>query len=110
MKICALLLLAVSAPALAQQATVVQQVMKTTPATILTLTTSGNPSLLNRKVTFTATVKTSTGHAVTKGHVAFSVNNQPFATATMNSYGHAICSETPIVTGNLMITATYEAN
>ncbi len=76
-------------------------------ATTTTLTSSPNPSLYCKKVTFTAAVTGPAGAGTPTGTVTFKKGSTPIGTGTLNASGVATFSTTSLPRGRYSITAVY---
>ncbi len=84
------------------------QVIVSPDSTTATVTSSQNPSLLGRSVTFTANVQGN--YAVATGSVTFLDGNMVLGTATLDATGHATLTTANLALGNHPITVSYAAN
>jgi hypothetical protein len=75
--------------------------------TTTTLTSSPNPSLYCKKVTFTATVTGPAGAGTPTGTVIFKKGSTSIGTGTLNASGVATFSTTSLPRGSHSITAVY---
>ncbi len=79
-------------------------------ATITTLASSANPSIIGAQVTYTATVSPASGTGMPTGQVAFSDGTTPISgcgAVTVGSTGTATCKSTYNAVGSHTITAEY---
>ncbi len=75
-------------------------------ASALALTSSANPSLGGRNVTFKAKI-TAPGSATPTGNVTFTDGATTLATLPLDANGRAIFATTSLTVGSHTITATY---
>jgi hypothetical protein len=77
--------------------------------TVTTVSSSANPSAINKNVTFTATVTSGTGTPA--GFVQFKVDNVDFgAPVALSNSGTAAISTSSLTSGQHSITAAYSGN
>ena len=104
----------VTTPAGTSAATAADQFSYTqaaTTATTTALSSSANPSVAGRPVTFTATVSPARGTGTPTGTVTFSDGGSRIGTATLDSGGTAtITTTSPLAAGSHAITASYNGD
>ena len=78
--------------------------------TMVTVTSSVNPSVLNQPVNFTVTVSAAGSSGIPTGSVTFKDGTKTLVSATLNSSGMASFSTTTLAVGSQAITAVYSGD
>lgn len=82
----------------------------TVTATKTTVTSDANPGTKSEKITFTALVQPKTGIGEPEGHVAFTLDGKPLATAKVDSTAHATATSPDLALGTHAVKATYSGD
>jgi hypothetical protein len=83
------------------------QSVQNSAATTTSLSSSANPSVYSQSVTFTATVKPTSGTGVPTGTVTFKNGSTTLGTGTLNGSGIATFISSTLAVGSATITAVY---